>query len=122
MGESLLVVLVAFDDLSEGDGVCDTRDLNLNAFVGICIRNDDHVPSFDSRNPVALIADGFDLDGSVIALGNWRVGLSGRLRRLSVDVSIRVSLLSSLWNNSDAIRDVRLEVSEFYLVFGISIL
>ncbi|MFC6906744.1 hypothetical protein [Halalkalicoccus tibetensis] len=87
-------------------------------FVGIRIGDDNHIPSFDSCDPIALIADGFDLNGPVITLCNGRGGLSVLSTRLFVDASTGVGLFPRLRNNSDAIRNVWLEFSEIYLAFG----
>lgn len=93
-----LVVLVAFDDLSKGNGISDTRNLDLDALIRIGIGDYDHVASFDACDSVTLLADRLDLDGSVIALSNRRSGLSCRLRRFLSSVSIRVGLSPSLRN------------------------
>lgn len=117
-GEMFLLVLVAFNDFTEGYGFRYARDFDLDTFVRFGVGNDNYIATFDTRDTIALFTNILDLDGPMSTLRNRRGRLQSHLSRFSTGVSIRVGLLPGLWNNSTTIRNARFEIAVLYLAFG----
>ena len=59
---------MSLGDFCEGDSVADVGNLDGDSFAFVGIRNDDDEAAFDAGDAIALVADGFDLDGTLVAL------------------------------------------------------
>ena len=70
MGAVLSATVESFGDFCEGDGVTDVGNLDGDLFTFGGIRDDDDEAAFDAGDTIALVADGFDLDGTLVAFFN----------------------------------------------------
>ena len=61
------ITTVPFGDFCEGDGIADISDFDGDSFAFVGIRNDDDEAAFNAGDAIALVADGFDLDGTLVA-------------------------------------------------------
>lgn len=115
----LLPTVYSLGDFCEGDGIADISDFDGDSFTFGGIRNDDDEAAFDTGDAIALVADGFDLDGTLVAFfdgGFWLlVSVSYGLRRRFG--CTRVTRFRR-WEDSDAIRLSLLEIVELDFVFG----
>jgi hypothetical protein len=66
----LSATVESFGDFCEGDGVADVGNLDGDSFAFVSVGDDDDEAAFDAGDAIALVADGFDLDGTLVVFFN----------------------------------------------------
>jgi hypothetical protein len=66
---------VSFGDFCEGDGIADVGNPDGDSFALVSAGDDDDEAAFDAGDAVALITDGFDFGGTLIAFFDRRFWL-----------------------------------------------
>ena len=64
------ITTVPFGDFCEGDGIADISDFDGDSFAFVSVGDDDDEAAFDAGDAIALVADGFDFDGTLVAFFN----------------------------------------------------
>ena len=115
----LSATVESFGDFRESDGVADVGDFDGDSFAFGGIRNDDDEAAFDAGDAIALVADGFDFDGTLVAFFNgWSWPLVSVLYGLRRRFGCTRVTRFRRWEDRDAIRLSLLEIVELDFVFG----